>query len=624
MRIRIASWIATSCLTLGAFTQPASAGQWWDSMMNSRRPPAYPIGAPTPVTQNYASVVSNYGSYASQPPSATGLSAIPLGVPQTMAAYLPTASYDTVWNQTPVTYYRPVTSFDPRTGTTVTSLQPCTSVQYQAQRPPMIAPRPLSGEYGMQVNKWPGITGPGYNPTGLAYSANYPGFQQLPNGGYYPASGPAPLGTSGSSTGMPASSLPVTTIPAYAPNAFVPTPLYAQPNVAGANMFTPATSIAPYATSVPYATTYSSSFPSYSSSNVVPAASWTNAYASGYQPNQPSSSAVICANGYCQPQAGTFTGASPTPNSGFVNPTSGYANGYSNSSSGAPNIPGATVTPLGPPVYSSAPPVAPNYGNPSPAGNIMPPSTGIMPPSTGIMPPSTGAGNPSGFDPESMRQPSLSGGQASVQRATTDHMVSGGSGASNTTNHAWNAAKTETSPTSDILPKSTASTASNDSTFAMKEIDRPTANLLPRHEVSRPSSFLDPAYSNPSTIPDTLSAGKPIGNANGASGNVGTGNVGTGNVDTGNNGNTGNRVAPLEAPAGVDTRARKNPSLYDGDDPIANRSTIRSTQRIVTLEETDDAKLRFVAGPSRAYAAREIPKETEPYDVVFRPRVSPE
>jgi hypothetical protein len=75
---------------------------------------------------------------------------------------------------------------------------------------------------------------------------------------------------------------------------------------------------------------------------------------------------------------------------------------------------------------------------------------------------------------------------------------------------------------------------------------------------------------------------------------------------------------------GVDTRARKNPSLYDGDDPIANRSTIRSTQRIVTLEETDDAKLRFVAGPSRAYAAREIPKETEPYDVVFRPRVSPE
>jgi hypothetical protein len=161
MRMRIASWIATSCLTLGAFTQPASAGQWWDSVMNSRRPPAYPIGAPTPVTQNYASVVSNYGSYASQPPSATGLSAIPLGVPQTMAAYLPTASYDTVWNQTPVTYYRPVTSFDPRTGTTVTSLQPCTSVQYQAQRPPMIAPRPLSGEYGMQVNKWPGITGPG-------------------------------------------------------------------------------------------------------------------------------------------------------------------------------------------------------------------------------------------------------------------------------------------------------------------------------------------------------------------------------------------------------------------------------------------------------------------------------
>jgi hypothetical protein len=93
----------------------------------------------------------------------------------------------------------------------------------------------------MQVNKWPGITGPGYNPTGLAYSANYPGFQQLPNGGYYPATGSAPLGTSGSSTGMPASSLPVTTIPAYAPNAFAATPLYAQPTVAGGKNFSPAT-----------------------------------------------------------------------------------------------------------------------------------------------------------------------------------------------------------------------------------------------------------------------------------------------------------------------------------------------------------------------------------------------
>ena len=458
----------------------------------------------------------------------------------------------------------------------------------------------------MQANKFPGITGPGYNPTGLAYSANYPGFQQLPNGGYYPATGSAPFGTSGSSMGMPISSLPVTTIPAYAPNGFVSTPFYAQPNVAAANSFVPATSMAPYATSVPYATSYSSSYPSYSSSNVVPAASWTNAYAPGYPPNQPSSSAGTCANGYCQPQAGTFSGASPNAASGFANPTSGYSNGYATSNNGAPNIPGATVTPFGPPVYSPAPPVTPNYGNPSPAGNIMP---------TG-----TGTGNPSGFDPESMRQPSLGGGQAAVQRATLDHLVSGGSGVRNTTNNAWNAAKTETSPSSDILPKSAASTASNEFTFAMKEIDRPTANLLPRHDVSRPSSFLDPSFASPSAIPDTLSAGKPVGNANGTSA------TGTGNVGTGNNGATGsgNSVAPLEAPAGVDTRARKNPSLYDGDDPIANRSTHRSSQRIVTLEDTDDAKLRLVAGPSRAYAAREIPKKNESYDVVFRPRVSPE
>jgi hypothetical protein len=132
--------------------------------------------------------------------------------------------------------------------------------------------------------------------------------------------------------------------------------------------------------------------------------------------------------------------------------------------------------------------------------------------------------------------------------------------------------------------------------------------------------LLDPSYSNPTSIPDTLSAGKPVGNASGILGN-GTGNNGNA---TGNNGGTANRVAPLEAPAGVDTRARKNPSLYDGDDPIANRSTSRSTQRIATSEASDDAKLRFVAGPSRAYATREIPKKSEQPDVIFRPRISPE
>ncbi len=552
MRMQIANWIATSCLTLGALTQPVSAGQWMDSILNARRPAAYPIGAPTPVTQNYASVVANYGSYAAQPPSATGLSAIPLGVPQTVAAYMPTASYDTTWNQTPVTYYRPVTSFDPRTGTTVTSLQPCTSVQYQAQRPPMIAPRPLLGEYGMQANRWPGITGPGYNPTGLAYSANYGGYQQLPNNGYtypvtpyqansFPVTGAVPLGTSGSSMGMPASSLPVTSIPAYAPNALATVPTYSYPTtVAPATAYSPTVPLAPYVPTVPYATPYATSYAPYPTSQVAPAAAWSNttpsatysttptfqpattypsspitAYAPQYQPSQPLNATANCANGYC---------AQPNPVTSGVSPSNSFGN--------APNIPGATVTPLGPPTFSPSPSLNnPGLGNPSLPGSIMPP--------TGA---GAGSGNPAGFDPESTIRPSL-GSQASVQRATIDHLVSGSSSNSSSSPSAVN---TNTN-TNDILPKQPASNTSNDSTFAMKEIDRPSAGLLPRRDAGKISSLMDQPSTDrfPIPVPPTLSVGKP---------------------STSEHGSAGSRVTPLEAPAGIDTRARKNPNLYDADD----------------------------------------------------------
>jgi hypothetical protein len=224
-----------------------NAGTWMDNILN-RRPPAYPVGAPVPVGSGVQNQVANYPTlpttaspyaaapYAGQygagqyggplaiptgpsatPPSATGLGAIPFGTPQSVVGALPTASYDTTWNRTPVTYYRPVTTFDPRTGTNVTSLQPCTANQYQAQRIPMTAPRALLGEYGAQANRWPSITGPGYNPTGLSNTAMMPanGFQQLPNNGMVPA------GNAGQSMGIPVSSLPTTTIP-YNPQAYVP------------------------------------------------------------------------------------------------------------------------------------------------------------------------------------------------------------------------------------------------------------------------------------------------------------------------------------------------------------------------------------------------------------------
>ncbi len=61
---------------------------------------------------------------------------------------LPTGSYQTTLNNVPTTYYRPVTTLDPNTGTTFTSLQPCTSYQQQVLRTPLLNPTPYYAAYG--------------------------------------------------------------------------------------------------------------------------------------------------------------------------------------------------------------------------------------------------------------------------------------------------------------------------------------------------------------------------------------------------------------------------------------------------------------------------------------------
>jgi len=55
----------------------------------------------------------------------------------------PQVSYRTSWVQVPVTSYRPVAGFDPRTGQYVTVYQPCTSTTWQAQRVPTLIQRPI-------------------------------------------------------------------------------------------------------------------------------------------------------------------------------------------------------------------------------------------------------------------------------------------------------------------------------------------------------------------------------------------------------------------------------------------------------------------------------------------------
>lgn len=418
--------VVATAACFASTAQTTQAGQWLDSIFG-RRQPAYPVGAPVPVNgqiaayspgtypslgyvpPSYANLNGNqslgYGNYASPPTNNSPLLAP--GIPQTVAGYLPTAAYDTQWARTPVTYYRPVTAFDPRYGTTVTSLQPCTSYQYQAQRQPVIAPRPLLGEYGLQANRWPSITGPGYNPTGLANSARYAPvaqpYQNIPMGGMPMIGQPsntALMGGGGIASGMPASTLPITTMPytpafgAYSPPN-VPQPylgqtsFYSGQNYSGQNY-----SGQNYNGQVVSNPVYSSSLPI--GSGVVPTAAWMP-------------SATACPNGMC-----------PQPTNAL----------------NTPYVPGAaSITPVGPPTYSATPnpsfgqstnPNAgfvPAYVNPNantnPYGTIPASGQGLQP--NQVMPPITNPytnpntnpySNPN-IDPESMRRPSLGGSSAS-------------------------------------------------------------------------------------------------------------------------------------------------------------------------------------------------------------------
>ncbi len=216
---------------------------------------SYAAGRPTipvvPITPSYGSTPSYYGNYGMLPP-ATG-NALPNGFPQSVASAMPTAAYDTQWQRTPVTYYRPVTQFDPNYGTTVTSLQPCTSYQYQAQRVPMVAPTPVGGAYAQASNQWPAINQPGYYPTGVAnaYAMNpvplanpntplpgsavapptYPQVQYLPPNGTVPASAMSP----GSATFQANTNQGLSSAVYYGS----PTTNLAPPNVQGASSIVP-------------------------------------------------------------------------------------------------------------------------------------------------------------------------------------------------------------------------------------------------------------------------------------------------------------------------------------------------------------------------------------------------
>jgi hypothetical protein len=342
---------------------------------------------------------------------------IPAGVPQAQVGVLPTGAYASQYYRVPTTYYRPVTSFDPRLGTTVTSLQPCTSYQYQAQRVPLLVPETQStaayGSYGVSPQS---RLSPGMVTTSNA-SASGQSTMSIPSG-------------MGSQYTAPVVQMPTNGIAMYTQS----------PTQVPQTQFMPQTQFPPTANtfgqpSVPvyggvqYGPTAINPNPSYNTTvtspvatAVVPAAAWTTTTTNGgYIGNGPQQ--------FSQPaissQPSVYSGNAVTSGNAIV-AGSGASNGvayngsqyngsqYNAAPVSAPQYgPGATMTPLGPPVISSVPANqnAPAFG-PMPGSmgsSVMPgsvyPSTSYPPSTTTPGVSSTGT-YPSGTYPPSSVYPS--------------------------------------------------------------------------------------------------------------------------------------------------------------------------------------------------------------------------
>ena len=228
-----------ACLTLFAvaiasFAPSAEAGPLLDWLFGYRTAarPAYPVGPPVPVGNaanapvGYAanmpatrypvggyvpaaayapSYAANYGNYygSMMPvigPSGYGYPAAqPSGVAAATApsimSYVP--DYRTSQYRAPVTYYRPLITTDPNTGSQVVALAPCTSYEYQTQRiptfgyngvmgsystPPVVPPPPTMPTYTLPSGGIPlAAGGPAavLPPTSGSYAMGYGGYSNL-------------------------------------------------------------------------------------------------------------------------------------------------------------------------------------------------------------------------------------------------------------------------------------------------------------------------------------------------------------------------------------------------------------------------------------------------------------
>ncbi len=165
--------------------------------------PAAPI-APAPVTSFYGTgnvypptnVTTSYSAASpavASPAVAAPVAAAPVvAVParRGLLGWLFGQNYQTSYYAAPVTYYRPQTTVDPASGSTVTVQRPCTSYQYQVQRAPYYGLQPAAATPAAAAPPSCGVNGqPSYTQPAPPYSQPNQTFAPAPQ----PSTNGAPL-----------------------------------------------------------------------------------------------------------------------------------------------------------------------------------------------------------------------------------------------------------------------------------------------------------------------------------------------------------------------------------------------------------------------------------------------
>ncbi len=385
-RVRLQALLVAS-LFVGAPQLEVTAGPFADWWINQNRP-TYPL---TPGTA--AAVTSGYGNYGYNAytgyPNTSYSPVLPQGLPQTNGGFLPTGAYASQYYKAPTTYYRPVTSFDPSLGTTITSLQPCTSYQYQAQRVPLLTPALHNYAYG----SYGSTSQPNYQPPYQSPTLNQPfsqpsiaspmvgsaaGQSSLSIASGFGTYGTAPVVQS--QPGLSTVAIPFPGSPSIvspAPNSALP--LSNSPIVSGyggihyGTPTTPTTVLSPVVpaaswSTAPTTTTYST-LPTYpSTTQPLPTTTYpSTTYPSTTYPTTPipsstypSSSLPVTSSPNLVPTTSNFV---PMPGSMGL-PTIPMATSPTVDSTGTSTLPSAIYNPSTTPVY---PPIIPSTSMPTPS-----------------------------------------------------------------------------------------------------------------------------------------------------------------------------------------------------------------------------------------------------------------